>query len=127
MKIFAAIALGIFTIAVANPARADVKDELERFGRRLVTVTGCVVKVENASCKYITVGPNTYSANVRSELPGWIVFFTPTFIAPNLKTIPTDKEVVIDGLTTGLPSATCAGAQGMFVRAYRSTGKKCPK
>jgi hypothetical protein len=110
------------------PAHADWKDEVARGLRKGFMYKGCITQVEESACKFVTKGPDRYATNVRSELSPLIAFGLSLVGVPNLKPIPTDKEVSILGVQPGLPSSNCgAGVDATWIYDWKPTGKKCPK
>jgi len=103
------------------------------------SVTGCVQQMELPSlispthskiCKYITVGDINYSVVVRSEI---VIPGDGAKIFPNIKPVPTDKEVIVYGKNSPLgPSLNCmslwSSAKGRITTSwkYKEGGKACP-
>jgi hypothetical protein len=120
----AALFLGCFALsgsALAQPAPSNPR-----------SISGCVKQIQLGIlfpriCKYIEVGDRRYSVIVRSEL----VFQEVAEAFPNIRPVPTDKEVTVYGINSPGPSLNCyfsgLGVVGRYTTRweYKPGGRSC--
>src|SRR5262245_30841108 len=96
------------------------------------SISGCVKQIQVGIlfpriCKYIEVGDRRYSVIVRSEL----VFQEVAELFPNIRPVPTDKEVIVNGINSPGRSINCyfsgLGVVGRYTTSwvYKPGGRTC--